>query len=370
MSTPEANKALSKAKIHLMCKPDTTFFSVVCLSLPHVWDDTIQTACTDGTKISYNPKFFMEDCSSAERIGLILHETLHVVFSHMLRLGSRDPVKWNKAADYAINLIIVDAGIKLPEGGRLDTKYAGMSAEQIYELLPDEDDPDFDPDIIFGAEGPDLQGKIDDILVQATMQSNAANDKSGSIPAEIERYVKELTNSQVPWHRILSAFFTKLARTEYSFRKPNRRFFPEYILPTLQGEGISNGAVAVDASGSVTDEQFQHFVSETSNIIKAQRPDTLHFLQFTTQLVGEPTQIKKLSDLKKLDFSGCGGTHIDPVMEWAKENKPNWLIIFTDGYYSEPTIKPKVPVIWVIHGNPDYKAPFGKIIHYTFKDKT
>jgi predicted metal-dependent peptidase len=49
------------------------------------------------------------------------------------------------------------------------------------------------------------------------------------------------------------------------------------------------------------------------------------------------------------------------------ENKPDWLVIFTDGCFNFPSIRPKCPVIWIIHRNPGWKAPFGKTIHIEFE---
>ena len=45
-------RALDKAKIALMSKPDSTSFTTVCFSLKHVWDDTITTAATNGTHLT------------------------------------------------------------------------------------------------------------------------------------------------------------------------------------------------------------------------------------------------------------------------------------------------------------------------------
>lgn len=371
MSTPEAAKALSKAKIHLMGHPDSTFFSVVCLSLEHVWNDRIPTAATDGRQIMYNTEFFMS-LSASERVSLLLHETLHVVFQHMLRLGDRKHGKWNRAADYAINLIIDKAGFPIPENWLLDDMYDGMSAEAIYDILEDDPSDDDSDDLVYTDVGtdPSLQGQIDDILVQAAQQSQMAGDKPGSIPGELERYIKDLTNPQIPWHRIMASFFSKMAKIDYSFKKPNRRFMSQkIIMPALSGEKLCTGAIAVDVSGSVSEEQFKHFISETASIIRNQQPDSIHFMQFDTDIKTND-ELKNLQDLKKVDFKGWGGTKIDPVLKWAKDNKPSWLIVFTDGEFNLPDFKPDCPVIWVIHStNREFKCPYGKIIKYVFKEK-
>jgi hypothetical protein len=43
------------------------------------------------------------------------------------------------ACDYAINPILVDAGLTLPEGVLLEDRFRGMSAERIYNQLEEEE---------------------------------------------------------------------------------------------------------------------------------------------------------------------------------------------------------------------------------------
>lgn len=76
---------------------------------------------------------------------LIAHEVFHILTLTRGRQGNRNHKVWNAAADYAINQILVDdeeiinhksksVGIFI-EGGCLDDKYRGMSAEDIYDIL-------------------------------------------------------------------------------------------------------------------------------------------------------------------------------------------------------------------------------------------
>jgi predicted metal-dependent peptidase len=66
----------------------------------------------------------------------------------------------------------------------------------------------------------------------------------------------------------------------------------------------------------------------------------------------------------RVKFSGRGGTIITPVLNWASENKPQLLMVFTDGGFGFYDTQTKVDTIWLIHGNPNWTAPFGKVIHY------
>lgn len=359
-----------------MGTPECVFFCTVMLSMKQIWDNTQETAYTDGRVIGWNENFFL-GLPPAERLGVMLHEILHVAFTHMLRKGKRNHDKFNRACDYAINIIIIKAGFKLPSYALYDIKYVGMTAEQIYDLLPDEPEDEWDKnpqDLKAPLEGEDsaeakkIQAEVDDILIQAVMQTKRGGDRAGKVPGEIERYVESLLSPKIPWYRVLRSFMTKMAKTDWTFRKFNRRFFPKHILPTQFSEKVCDIAVSVDSSGSVDDHQFAHFVCETQSIIKGMRPDLLTFIQFDTKIISNDP-IKKLADLGKIHFTGRGGTDINPVMAWAAKKKPSVLIVFTDGYFTKSEIDPKVPVIWIIYDNEDFKADFGKIIHYEFDEE-
>jgi len=370
----EAKKALDRAKIKLMMRTDLVFFTVVCFSLKILWDKSIPTACTDGKCIIFNPEFFMS-LDKHEQLFLLLHETLHVAFMHMLRLYQYNPEKWNKAADYVINDILVMAGLKMPIGGLHDVAYRGMSVKQVYDLLPDEPSGSFSMDLVPG-EGNGGEGngskeaaskaaerEIADILVRAATQAKLSNSGIGEIPGEIQLYLDGLLDPKLPWHQILRRFMRSMSKSDYSFRKPNRRFFPRHYLPSLYNQGLMEIAVAIDTSGSVSDSDFTQFISEVAMIIKSEKPDKLTLLQFDWNIKSIDS-IKTFRDLKNLDFHGRGGTCVEPVIAWAKEKKPAVLLIFTDGWFRMPEITPDTQIIWVIHNNKDFTCDFGKIIHY------
>jgi predicted metal-dependent peptidase len=98
------------------------------------------------------------------------------------------------------------------------------------------------------------------------------------------------------------------------------------------------------------------------------KPNKISLLQFDTQ-IKNVSVLKSVNDLRNVRFEGRGGTLIEPVLNWAVINKPQLLLIFTDGEFyfndDDPIIKSKV--IWLIHNNKRFKAPFGKVIHYEIK---
>lgn len=358
--------ALDKAKIALMSRPDSVFFTTVCFSLKHLWDEEVPTAGTDGTQIRFNPNYFM-GLSTEQQVFLLLHETLHVAYMHMLRVGTRDRHKWNIAADHVINLQLLNRGYVMPQGGYADAQYQGLSVEQVYDLLPD---PPEGPDPMMDLEEPNgsadgVQKEVEDILIRAAIQSKQGGDKPGTIPGEVEIFLNKLLNPKLPWYQIVRRFFNTLQKNDYSWRKPNRRYFPDFYLPSFFSEGLGHIALAIDASGSVSDNQFLHFVSETEHLIKQFKPTAITLIQFDNG-IRKIDVIKNTRELMNVKFKGRGGTDVTEVMQWALDNKPQALLVFTDGEFRFPRSieNPKIPLIWLIHNRPSFNAPYGKVIHY------
>lgn len=365
MRQPLSNDtALSRAKLRLMGRRDSYFYTNLCFGLKHKWDETIPTACTNGKYIKYNPQFFM-NLDEDEQVFLILHETLHVAYLHMDRLGNKDMKRWNIAADYVINYQLVSRGFKMPKGGLYDAKYAGLSAEQVYALLPDNPPEECDMDIIPSDEefSEQLQADVKDMLVRAAIQSKIEGDKPGAIPEDIQIFLDRLLKPKLPWMRILQKYLHAFTKSDYSFRRPNRRFFPKHYLPSLVSDSLVNIAIAVDVSGSVSDSDFNRFVTEVASVLKMMKPEIITLIQFNS-IVKSVTTISNIRELLHCEFRGRGGTEIGPVIEWANENKPQLILVFSDGEFDFEEETTKVPVIWVINDNKHFDAPYGKTIHY------
>lgn len=362
--TPEIKKAYDLAKIGMMTKPDTAFFTTIVFSLRLIWDWNLSTAATDGSSIRVSPAFFIS-LSPEERIFLLVHEAMHVALLHMTRLADRKHRKWNIACDHYINLLLIERGFKMPKNGLADPQYKGLSSDEIYARLPDPPPSDNSPmDLEPPTQPPeDLSNEVADILVRAAIQSKLQNETPGSIPGDIEIFLDRLLNPKLPWQRILQKYIQNLSKHDYSWRKPNRRFFPQHYLPSMFSEKLMDIAIAVDASGSVTDEDFNVFVSETMGILKMMKPDKISLLQFD-KVIKSVDVITNIRDLMNVKFIGRGGTRIEPIMEWAAENKPKLLLVFTDGEFHFYKDDYKTNTVFLIHNNPGFESPYGKVIHY------
>lgn len=356
--------ALSKAKIQIMGSKDSVFFAHLCFSLKHVFDASVPTAATNGRTIKYNPSFFM-GLSPEERLFLLLHETLHCAYLHMERIGKLyNARRFNIAADHVINLQLIERGFKMPKMGLADPKYKGMSTEEVYKLLPDDPNSPCDMDIEPSeGDSEELVKEMSDLLIRAQLQSQLSEEKPGTIPGEIQIFLDRLLKPKLPWHRILQKYLFAFAKNDYTFRKFNRRFFPRHMLPSLFSNELLSIAVAVDTSGSVTDAEFLRFITEVNSILRMMRPECIHFIQFDSSIKAV-NKVKTVKDLMNVKFTGRGGTAITPVLNWVNENKPQLLLVFSDGCFRFYDTDTKVQTLWIIHDNIAFTAPFGKIIHY------
>lgn len=373
-------KALDKAKVMLMRKPAWAFFTAVCFSLKQKIDFSIPTAATDGLSIYYNPAFFLSLPTSSnnnQQLGVVVHETLHVAYLHMLRATGLNMDVFNQAADHVINLQIIKAGFHLPDWVLKDERFEGMSTEQVYKILmreKKENPGDGQPNPMGGDLLPSPKGetpesvkkKVEQILVQAGIRARQEKAPPGSIPGDLQIAIDKLTNPKLPWQRILQRYVKAQAKEDYSWRRPNRRYFPEHILPSMYSERLIDLAIAVDTSGSVADHEFSHMVGEIASIFKMMKPERMTLLQFDIRLHTE-TRIKSIRELLACQFTGRGGTMVEPIMDWAEKHKPQVMLVFTDGGFHNPvgyTQQTQQRTLWLIHNNSNYTAPFGKTVHY------
>lgn len=375
---PKCDEALDTAKFNFIRDSNLIFYSTLALSLKHSFSDQIPTAQVNNKlEVKYNPDFFM-GCSPEERIGLIAHEAMHVAYLHIDkdRLNGRDPSLWNMAGDYVINLQLIEAGIKLPKGGLYDTRFKEMSTEDVYNILVKEDvkpDPNV-CDVSFNDGDEEtsgdsntiasivLQQQIEDILIRAVTVAKQSG-KPGKIPGDIEIFLDKLLNPKLPWQTILRKWMNVYRKDDYSMRKPNKKYLPNFYIPSLWSEGMGDAAIFTDTSGSVSDQDFNNAVSEAHYLIKQLKPTKVFFGQFDTS-IKSINIVKKAEDLAKLKFVGRGGTDVTDVLNWANKNKPKFIIIFSDGEFHIPNIKMNTEVLWLIYDNPQFTAPYGKVIHY------
>lgn len=350
---------------------DHPFFGVLGLKLEMIEDHQEETLATDGKRLFYNSSF-VESLSRDELMGVIAHEVLHCSNGHVWRREGRDPRKWNKACDYAINPIVLDAGMVLPEGCLVNPDYAGKSAEEIFALLQS-DDEGLDSSDSKESEKSDGSncGKVldcpptDSPEIQADWSSavlTAAKyaESAGKLPNGIDRLIQRIKNPPQDWRSILRRFVQSSSQNDYSWKQPNGRYLHAGIyMPKLHAESMGVMVVAVDTSGSIDDVILGQVEKEIDSISLEMRPEKIVVLYCDNQIRG--TQEFMGDDLISLSPKGGGGTDFCPVFEWVEQEgiTPACLVYLTDMFGTFPEYPPSYPVLWA--DTAGYKkAPWGE----------
>lgn len=371
--TDKVTKAISIAKVKLMMKPEMTFLSHVCCNLPVYVNNSIPTACTDGKQILLNADFFMS-LNKEQRVFLLAHETLHVVFMHMTRIGTRNPTLWNDAGDYVINAHLKENNFELIKGSLYEPNYVGLSTEQVYDLLVQDQEENGNGDNPLKGdiqpsssqeEQQDIENEITNILVQANQMAEMKN-QGHKVPIDVQRYLTDKCKPKVDWKVVLKRFMQSLDNQDYTWKKPKKRYLnQEMYLPSLKSDGLAKLSFAIDTSGSINESQFNQFMTEVYQVLKLLKPKELELLQFD-HCLRSIDNIQSLQDIKQVVFKGHGGTEPEVALQRFIETKNSKaLIILTDGeFYTNNLTNPKRPVMWVVFDNPNFTAPFGKTIHF------
>jgi len=361
-----------------------------CLSIP--------TMATDGISLFYNPDF-VETLNAATLAGTLAHEVMHPALHHHVRRSGRDPKRWNMACDFAINLLLIDAGLSLPDGVLLDNRFRGMSAEQIFNLLESEASQDSgseDEEGDLGANrsgaeqsstsdanepsAPTTEGGIGQVLdaplpdeetptieEQAREWNVTVNQaitvarQAGKVPAGLNRALEGAAEASVDWREMLRRLWSDTIPADYSWMRPNRRHvWAGLYLPGVIREGVGEIAIAVDCSGSVNARQLRLFEAEMRSILEGQWPQRVHVLYFDSEV--QKVETYAFGQPVHLNPVGGGGTEFGPCFDWLNEHGilPQTLVFLTDLYGSFPPSAPAYPVLWASTGS--QKAPFGAVI--------
>jgi predicted metal-dependent peptidase len=393
--TPTSQR-IQKARTSLIL--DHPFFGSLLFRLKGRESRSIQTMATDGVSLFYNPEF-VETLNAATLAGALAHEVMHPALHHHVRRSGCDPTRWNMACDFAINPLLVDAGLNLPEGVLLDHRFRGMSAEQIYNLLETEAAPDSgseDEESESGGEGtsaeqplageanepsaPMTDGGIGQVLDApapdeetpaieeqarewdiAVNQATTVARHAGKVPAGLNRTLEGAAEAAVDWRELLRRIWSETTLADYSWMRPNRRhLWTGLYLPGVVREGVGEVAIAVDCSGSVSARQLRLFEAEVRSILEGQRPERVYVLYFDA--VVQKVETYETGQRIDLNPVGGGGTEFGPCFEWldARGIRPQILVFLTDLYGSFPQSAPSYPVLWASTGS--RKAPFGEVI--------
>lgn len=392
-----ATKRMDRAKAQLILKHP--FFGSVALGL-HFEEFPANkmprgvkfpTMATDGRTIWWCTEF-VEKLTLEQTMGVIVHEVMHVVLRHSLRVGARDHDKWNIATDLVINgnMITKKWGFKLPPEGVFHDQLpwslflkgvdaSTINAEQCYNLLPDNagggggggNAPGWgnvlkpqNPD---GSDlSPEQLSEMEANIEQQIATAEAVAKSIGNMPNGIDELIKKAQKPQVRWEDKFRRFLGGDKPEDYSFSRPNRHAFHtlRVILPGTKKVGAGRIVVGIDTSGSVSTRELQHFLGELNAIIEETAPEEIIVIKCSTQVTGVETYAagETIPDIKCEDR---GGTHVSPVFRYVEQNnlQPSHLVYLTDMEVGDfPRQAPPYPVLWVnSSGNGGVTPPWGEV---------
>ncbi len=318
----------------------------------------------------------------SEKLGVLVHEYLHIVLQHCTSRHSQKgtkKMKENVAMDMAINQMIVKCW-SLPDVAVFHNKGpfnypAGLTAEQYFELIDKQitDEqfegmfPSMDDHSQWEECSPQDASVIREIMKgyantrQGQEKGNTlktAGDHFGNVMEQL----LAIQDEDIPWYRYASYFLTKVRSDERkrTYKRPNKRYgFP------AQGKTFktkTRACVIIDTSGSMASTFLQHILGHLNMLTRVMEID---ILMCDTGVQGE--KIKKFKPQEELAFQGRGGTDLQPAFDKAKEDGYCAVICFTDGGLFKET-GADIKTLWVCCNNKSFNPAKGEVIHTTWND--
>lgn len=188
--------------------------------------------------------------------------------------------------------------------------------------------------------------------------------KRGKFPGWFKSLIEELENPKVNWKELLRKFVKQTVKTKEDWRRPNKRYLPYNIILPSKYQKILNLVIAIDTSGSISDEDLKEFVSEVNAIMKS-------FEAYNILLIQNDTKIQYVREIRypdtlrieDLKMRGRGGTDFRPVFRYLDEKRIRYPVVFftdLDGVF--PDWRVNQQVLWIALS--DIKPPFGVVVRY------
>ena len=307
----------------------------------------------------YNPDFFAS-LPEEQVKGVLKHEFYHLIFEHVT---SRKPEgvphrTWNICADLAINSHLVG---ELPEmacmpgEGPFADLPKGESAEWYLANLPQQDESEGGSGSGDGGEGegdgqPDsfddhsgwddaadspaqqaanqmAKERLKQAMKEAAQEASQSAKGWGSMSGEVKQEILKKLESKVDWKKVLRYFIKTSQRASKSstVRRINKRY--AYIHPGKKVKRQAKIAIAIDQSGSVSDEMLENFFGELNKLAKLAE---FTVVPFDTHVDESKVYTWKKGKSQAAERVLCGGTCFNAPTEYVNRHSFDGVIILTD----------------------------------------
>ncbi len=377
-----------------------------------VRDRRLRTAATDGERVFMSISFCAK-LSTEERLFVLAHEAWHCVLLHTLRCQTRDHAAFNVATDMEVNRMLKKEGLKTPEWCLMPKReWEDLSAEEIYEHLRKRPPPpsmtaqgkrdgegvhdgdgQFDKHIYGGAVDEDAdvsdsgaagdavtdqwgevgfdkdfaptipKGLAETIRERIVAVAQQLERTRGSLPEHLESVVRAALRPQIRWQEVLAQFVTSCYGGSRRWLPPSRRHISQGLYLQSSRMERLRAIVAIDTSGSTTNDLPQFF-SELTSLLGTFGDYELTVIQCDCEIqhvetfdAGNPVHAPEWNTF------GHGGTDFRPPFDYVAEHpeiEPSCLIYITDGCGPAPDRPPPYPVLWVLTTDGEMPAPWGR----------
>ena len=401
-------KRLLLSRMRILCNHG--FFGLLLMHMIYSIDEEVETACTDGVRITFGTDF-LEHLSDSELDFVMMHEIMHVVLQHCLRGDDKKEEEFNIACDIVVNSNILlennmnASSITLGSYGEsMHTAPDGKegyeyTTEQVYDMLPKNTNKQ--PKNVSGGgsalgrakkeqanQGSNQAGRWDDHSHWGMYEEDAtlrdvwvkrfedaaeaiairdSSDTRGLLPLFAQRILEELKKPQTDWRTILNDFIQEEV-VDYSFEPPDRRFDDSpFFLPDFNGKDdkVEDILFMIDTSGSMSDAMITAAYSEIKGAIDQFDGKLKGWLGFFDAAIIEPKPFANEEEFRLIRPAGGGGTDFQIIFEYVQqhmEKPPASIIILTDGYapFPQEKLAMGIPVLWLLN-NEKVDPPWGKV---------
>lgn len=185
-------------------------------------------------------------------------------------------------------------------------------------------------------------------LISKTIETNSW----GNVSEKIKETIIASRIIPLDYKTILSSFRVSILSSERKLTrmKPNRRYGFEFM--GSKSDFKSRILVAVDTSGSISDDDLKIFFSIINRFFKYGIKE-IDVVQFDSEL-SKPVTLKKAE--KEIKVTGRGGTDFQPAVDfYFSHSEYDGLIVFTDGYAMPPNLKKPRGILWIFTGKQQYE---------------
>jgi len=317
----------------------------------------------------YNPEFFASLPEEQVR-GVLKHEFYHLIFDHVTSRKPEgvNPKVWNIAADLAINSHLqgeLPDMACMPGVGPFEELPLGKTAEWYLANFPerdenDEADGDGEPgDGDESGEGGEGQpsdgspGSFDDhsgwsesgdspaqeaanqmakerlkqAMKEAAQEASQSAKGWGTMSSAVKQEIIKRLETKVDWKKVLRYFIktSQRASRRSSVKRINKRY--AYIHPGKKTQRQAKIAIAIDQSGSVSDDMLSAFFGELNKLAKLAE---FTVVPFDTEVDDSNVYVWKKGQNKKAERVMYGGTCFNAPTDYVNAHSFDGVIILTD----------------------------------------